>query len=67
MAQVLLPCTAAMIPVLTSWMNNRRRARSSYRIFADGIELTGSTAREARLILERLSQQDAAGGKSDEE
>jgi hypothetical protein len=56
MAQVLLPCAATIIPVLTRWIYNRRRARSSYRIFVDGIELTGYTAREARLILERLSE-----------
>jgi hypothetical protein len=54
MVQILLPITAGTVAILRTWISERQKARKEYRIFADGLDLSGYTASEAVRILESL-------------
>lgn len=59
MLQILVPVSTAAISVLRKWIDARERSRSSYRIFVQGVEITGYTAAEAERILLALAEEAA--------
>jgi hypothetical protein len=72
MLQLLVPFSTAAVSILRKWIDARQKSRSSYRIFAKGIEMTGYTAAEAERVLRALAEEDtdgddpAEGSKSDD-
>jgi hypothetical protein len=61
MIQMLVPVSTAAISILRKWIDARQKSRSSYRIFAKGIEMTGYTAAEAERVLRALAEEDTDG------
>lgn len=56
MVQVLIPVSTATVSVIRKWIDARQKARSSYRIFCRGMELTGFSAREAERFIVHLAE-----------
>lgn len=67
MLQVLVPISTAAALVLRKWIDARQKTRQAYRVFVDGIELTGYTLDEVERLLQTKLASQASGSADGEE
>jgi hypothetical protein len=55
MTQILIPVSAAVVSVLKKWIDARQKSRDAYRIFYQGVDISGYTSAEAERIISKLA------------